>query len=266
MLDLHALVNATGSVTLANISVAANIPANDGQTAPGVPIGTNAVLKGWGGLSQARGIEEMQLISQDQVDSINGEHWLAGAASLLEVAHFDSYLPFSRGGRNIWYHQVVAGAVDFAAYTIDQYPTPNSSGFKNYGQKIMVPQLMGALTANLWGTTPVAPVTMIPAGRYALLGAYVHELTSHGLIRFAHADFQGKKPGFPVIDATKATAIANQPMDAPLWSRNGSQFVALGDIPVFNVTAQGIGLTIDMLTITAGGDTPEVVLNLQQVS
>ena len=264
MLDLKALSDPTGSAVLVNISTAAFIPANDGQTAPGVPIAPNAVLKGWGLMSQARGIEEMQLISQDQIDSINGEHWFGGANSLLEIIHFDTYLPFSRGGRNIYYHQVVAGAASVAAYTIDQYPTPNSSGFKNYGQKVMITQLMGALTADVWGSTPVAPATMIPAGKYALLGAYVHQLTSHAFIRFTHADFQGKTPGFPVVDETKATAIGNEPMDAPLWSRTGTQFVALGDIPVFNVTAQGIGLVIQMLDLTA--DTPHVTLNLQQVS
>ncbi|MCJ7559271.1 hypothetical protein MUO79_01470 [Candidatus Bathyarchaeota archaeon] len=266
MLDLHALVDAVGSVVLANMSIAANIPANDGQTAPGVPIAPGAVLKGLGVQSAvATPLEEAQLISQDQIDPINGEHWFGGAASACPHIAFDSYLPFSRGGRNVHIHQVVAGAAAVDAWLLDQYPNPGNAGFKNYGQKIMLPQLFGAaLVAQTWGTQPVAPVVQIPAGRYALLCAYVHQIADYGVIRFNHADFGGKRPGFACVDSTKAVVRGIIPPDTIMWSRYGSQFVALGDIPVFNATAAGCGLTIDMLTI--GVNTPHVTLNLQQVS
>ena len=89
MLDLHALYNGTGSTTLSNISVAANIPSLDGQTNPGVPIGLGAVLKGWGvATTIADTLKECKLISQDQIDSINGEDWNVGAAGVLGIAHF----------------------------------------------------------------------------------------------------------------------------------------------------------------------------------
>lgn len=266
MFDYHALVDTTGSVAaaLANISVAANIPANDGQTAPGVPIAPGAILKLWGGYTTiADTLHSLQLISQDQVDSINGEAWLPGAASVLGMAAFESYLPYSRGGRNIHYRQNT-GAAPIHAFLIDQYANPGGTQPRNYGQCIKITQTMGALTANLWGSTPVAPAVNIPAGKYALLGAFAAGLTNYASLRFRHADFGGKAPGFPVVDESKAAARAVLPMAAPVFNHTGSQFVAMGDVPIFNATSAGTGLVIDGLAITA--DTPIVTLNLQQVS
>jgi hypothetical protein len=105
---------------------------------------------------------------------------------------------------------------------------------------------------------------MIPAGKYALLGAYVHAMTDGAIIRFTHADFQGKKPGFPVMDPTKAVARAVAPMGCPVFNMYGAQFMALGDIPVFNCTVQGTGLSIEMLDHIA--DTPQVNLHLVQLA
>lgn len=264
MLDLHVLLNTTGCITLSNISVAANIPANDGQSAAGVPIAPGAVLKGWGGFTTTPDyLIEMQLISQDQIDPINGEYWI-GVATALVAVHFDSYLPFQKGMRAIYYRQMTAAA-DTGAYTIDQYSTPAGANVKNFGQRIILPQVFGAaLTANTWGTQVVAPAVMIPAGRYALLGAYVHSLTNAAVIRFEHADFGGKKPGFPVIDESLAITRAVAPMACPVFNNNGHQFMALGDIPIFNCTVQGTGLTIQMLSLAA--NTPEVNLVLVQLS
>jgi len=265
MLDLHALVNATGSATLVDISIAANIPANDGQSAAGVPIAPGAILKGWGFKSLAAGvaIEEAQLISQDQIDPINGEHWVGGASSVLLCTYFDAYLPFIRGKRALYYAQDTAA--DIAGFTIDKYPTPGGADVKTFGQRIILPQVFGgALTANVWGTQIVAPANMIPAGKYALLGAYVHSMTDGAIIRFVHADFQGKKPGFPVMDPTKAVARAVIPMGCSVFNMYGMQFMALGDIPVFNCTVQGTGLSIEMLDMVA--DTPQVNLHLVQLA
>ena len=264
MLDLHALADTTGSITLTNISVAANIPANDGQSAAGVPIAPGAILKAWGLLTTiADTLREARLISQDQIDPINGEYWIGGTTSLLGLLHFDAYLPFLRGLRMIYRRQNTA-ANPVIGYTMDKYPTPSSADVKNFGQTIILPQVFGAaLTANTWGTQIVAPASMIPAGRYALLGVYVHALTNYALIRFEHADFGGKKPGFPVVDDSVASARAVTPIWAPVFS-NGAQFLAMGDVPIFNVTVQGTGLTIDMLSITA--DTPQVMLHLVQLA
>lgn len=265
MLDLHVVLDATGSTALKNISLTANIPANDGQSAAGVPIAPGCVLKAWGAFTTiADTLMELQMISQDQIDPINGEHWLGTATSLLGMAHFDSYLPFQKGMRALYIRQNTAAA-DIGAYTIDQYTNPASASVKNFGQRIIVPQVFGgALTANTWGTVTLTPAVMIPAGKYALLGAYVHALTNYAVIRFTHADFGGKKPGFPVVDESLAAARAVIPMNCPVFNANGHQFMALGDIPVFNVTVQGTGLTIEMLSLTA--DTPEVNIELVQLS
>lgn len=265
MLDLHAIADTTGYVALTNISLAANIPANDGQSSAGVPIAPGAVLKGWGAMTTiADTLMELQLISQDQIDSINGEHWLGAAASVLGIMHFDSFLPFQRGLRALYVRQNT-GAADIVGYTLDQYPSPASAQVKNFGRRIILTQVFGgALTAITWGSQVLAPASMIPAGKYALLGVYVHTLTNHALIRFSHADFGGKKPGFPVVDESKAAARATVPINVPLFNANGSQFWALGDIPIFNVTVQGTGLTIEMMSITA--DTPTVNLVLVQIA
>lgn len=263
MLDLHALADTTGSVTLVNMSLAANIPANDGQSAAGVPIAPGAILKGYGFLSTiADAVRATRLISQDQIDPINGEYWIADA-STLGLVHFDAYLPFQKGLRMLYYRQLT-GAAPIIGYTMDKYPTPGGADVKTFGQTIILPQVFaGALTANVWGTQVVAPASNMPAGKYALLGVYVTGLTNYALIRFEHADFGGKKPGFPVVDDSVAVARAVTPMWAPVFSQ-GAQFLAMGDIPVFNVTANGTGLTIDMLSITAV--TPQVMLHVVQLA
>jgi hypothetical protein len=264
MLDLHALTDG-GSVTLKNISLAADIPALDGQTAPGVPIAPGAVLKCWGAMTTiADTLMELKLISQDQVDSINGEYWNPGAACVLGLQNFDTLLPYSKGGRNISIRQNT-GAANIVAYTIDKYPTPVGANVQNFVNMIKISQVFGgALTAVTWGSVAFAPASNIPAGTYGLLGVYVSALTNYALIRFRHADFGGKIPGFPVVDKTKAAARAVVPMGTPIFNMDGFQFLALGDIPIFRVTSAGTGLTIDMLSITA--DTPNVCMNLVQLA
>jgi hypothetical protein len=262
MLDLHALYDSTGSTTLANATV---IPALDGQTSKGVPIAPDAVLKGWGVFTTiADTLKECKMISQDQVDSINGEDWNVGAAGVLGIAHFPSHLPYKSGGRAISYAQNT-GAAPIVTYTLDWYPSPMGANPQNFGQMIKLPQVFGgALTAGAWGSVPVAPTSNIPAGKYAILGVYVHALTNYAIVRFRHADFGGKIPGFPVVDYAKASARAVVPMPTPVFNLEGEQFRAFGDCPVFNATSAGTGLTIDCLDITA--DTPNVILNLVQVA
>ena len=264
MLDLHALYNGTGSQTLSSLMVAANIPSNDGQTSPGVPIAPGAILKAWGVYTTiADTILAAKLISQDQIDSINGEYYNP-TAGVQGIVNFDSYLPYRSGGRNISYAQNT-GAAPVAAYTLDQYPAPTGAMPKTFGQRILLPQVFGgALTAGAWGTVPVAPASNIPAGKYALLGAYTTNMTNYGIIRFTHAAFGGKKPGFPTVDASKAAARALFPPSCPVFNYQGNQFLALGDCPTFEATSAGTGLTIEMLNITA--DTPNVVLSIVQLS
>jgi hypothetical protein len=264
MLDLHALTLPAGVAALTDLSVAANIPANDGQSAPGVPIAPGAVLKGWGfqALATCTGLIEAQLISQDQIDPINGEHWKSSTSVLLAL-YFDAYLPYSRGKRALYINSTAQN--DVAGYMVDQYPSPVGANVKNFGQMIKLPQVFGgALTANVWGSVVVAPASNIPAGTYALLGVYLGAITDVALIRFEHADFGGKKPGFPAVDETKAISRSVTPMGCPVFNNNGSQFRALGDIPIFRATSAGTGLTIGMLSMVA--DTPTVTLVLVQLS
>jgi hypothetical protein len=260
------MYDGTGSTTIKAINLAA-LPALDGQTVAGVPIAPGAIMKAYGAFTTiADTLKEVKLISQDQIDSINGEDWNVGAASTLGIAHFDANLPYRSGGRTIYTAQNT-GTAPIAAYTIDQYPSPAGSmpSQGKWGQRIILPQVFGgALTAGAWGSVPVAPTSNIPQGKYAIVGAFVHALTNYAVVRFRHADFGGKIPGFPVVDSSKAAARAVLPMPAPVFNLAGQQFLALGDCPVFTTTSTGTGLTIDALSITA--DTPNVILNLVQVS
>lgn len=181
----------------------------------------------------------------------------------FRTSNLDAYLPYRSGGRNIYYKQNT-GANPIIAYTIDQYANPTGAQVNKLGQRIILPQVFsGALTANKWGTNVVAPTSNIPAGKYALLGAYVHNITNYLGLRFEHANFGGKKPGFPVVDMSKAAARAVLPMNTPIFNLYGLQFLAMGDIPMFEVTSAGTGLTIDAISITA--DTPTVNVNIVQV-
>lgn len=263
MLDLHVLYNATGSTTLSNITAAANIPSNDGQAAAGVPIAPNAILKHWGFMTLiADTLKTIQLVSQDQVDPINGEQLNPGAESTWGIMNVEEYLPFLKAARNLSYAQNT-GAAKVAAYTIDQYQA-GSQGKNTLGSHAIIPQVFGAgLTAGAWGSQTFSPTAMPPQGKYAILGAYVSGLTNYGVIRFEHADFKGFKPGFPVVDADLAITRAVAPPNDAIFNLYGRQFVAMGDIPTFNITAQGTGLQIDFYDLVA--DTPNIMLNLAQV-
>ena len=287
MFDLHALYNATGyqessALLTSNLTVNANIPTGDGAPVAGVPIAPGAVLKYWGLLETiADTIFRAQMWSQDMFDAPNGEAWNPGANSTVGLVNFEENLPYVKGARNIGYSQNTAAA-KVIGYTIDQYSDPSSAPRANnpgtiLGQHGIYPQVFGgALTAGAWGTIGFAPaagvvqgasaaatVTLPPAGRYAILGAYVHGLTNYALIRFEHADFGGFRPGFPAVDASLAVARAVAPMNDSIFNLYGRQFVAMGDIPTCRFTAGGTGLTIDAIAVTA--DTPNVIVNLAQV-
>lgn len=123
----------------------------------------------------------------------------------------------------------------------------------------------GALTAITWGSAVFAPSPLLPAGKYAILGARADALTNYGFIRFQHADFGPYLPGFPIVDTALAAARATVG-DSLLTLEAGYQFVDLSDIlkqpccPVFTVSAQGTGLTIQAAAITA--DTPIIEILL----
>jgi hypothetical protein len=124
----------------------------------------------------------------------------------------------------------------------------------------------GALTTNQWSSLAIAPTTAIPNGTYVILGAYVTALTNVALIRFSHADFQGLKPGFPVMNAELTAAVTYQVAmrDSLVTLDMGEQFLSLSDTfgtpqcPVFRVSNAGTGLTAECIGVQA--DTPVVNL------
>jgi len=231
---------------------------------------------GWGGLTTiADTIKEIQLVSQDQLDPINGEDWTPGASSLVGIAHFWDDLIYDKGVRTINMAQNT-GAANNIGYYMDNYPDPTKSPNMNipqYGRQsangFYSTTYGGALTAITWKQQAFAPTKPIPAGRYAIKGVTVSALTNYALIRFRHADFGAFAPGFPVLDLTN-TALANAvaPKD-PLLLNQNLQFCYLSDIlnkpmcPTFTVSNQGTGLQFEMASITA--DTPIVELSLSKV-
>lgn len=270
MLDLHACSSGGSKDTLAAVSTI--LLGNDGQTAAGVPIDPSATLMAWGGLTTiADTIEKLQLLAQDQVDPVNGQQFLPGAASVLGLVNQYDYLPFKTGARNILLAQNTGAANDMV-YWLDHYGKGNAVKIPRYGKangNAMYSTTMSALTALTWGSAAFAPTQLPPAGKYAILGARVTGLTNYGLLRFSHADFGAFSPGFPVLDSSKAAARAVVNDDPLLQTANGWQFSYLSDAlgvpcnPVFTISAQGTGLLIEAAAITA--DTPIVNLVLSKV-
>lgn len=218
-------------------------------------------------------IKELKLVSQDQLDPVNGEDIVTGgtASGLL---HLYDYLKFAAGARTVSMAQNT-GAANNMAYLMDLYPGgpvqkhaiygvdgKNWYGSTTYG---------GALTALTWKQQAFNPTNAIPAGKYAIQGCWASSLTNYALIRFRHADFGVFAPGFPVADANITLARAVTPgagADLTL-AYAGYQFSYLSEKfgvplePVFTVQANATGLNFEMSAITA--DTPQVILNLVKV-
>lgn len=272
MLDLHACSSGGSKDTLAAVSTI--LLGNDGQTAAGVPIDPSATLVAWGGMTTiADTIEKLQLLSQDQIDPVNGAQFLPGAASVLGIVNQYDNLPFKTGARSILLAQNTGAANDMV-YWIDSYPGGKipAQTVPRYGRPAsnsMYSTTFSALTAITWGSAAFAPTQLPPAGKYAILGARVTGLTNYGLLRFTHADFGAYSPGFPVVDSSKAAARAVVNDDPLLQTANGFQFSYLSEIlkipcnPVFTISAQGTGLLIEAAAITA--DTPIVNLVISKV-
>jgi hypothetical protein len=274
MLDIHAVTSGGGTAITAISTIAAG---GDNASAAGVPLASGATLVTWGGLTTiADTIKELKLVSQDLIDSVNGEDYTTGGAASGILSIYDN-LPFYTGARNISMAQNTAGANNIG-FTIDQYSSAGQSNITQeplYGglpnRNAMYSQVFGAaLTAITWGSQKFAPTNAIPAGKYSIKGAWVSSLTNYALIRFQHADFGPFTPGFPVADPNAAIARAVAPGSDLLFSYPGYQFAWLSIIlgvpaePVFTVQAGGTGLNIQCLDITA--DTPQVFLNLTKVA
>src|SRR5437899_1435807 len=233
MLDVHAVTSGGSLTTLAAITTIA--AGNDGATAAGAPIGNNATLVAWGGMTTvADVIEEMQLISQDMLDPVNGTDFKPGATNSLLTYYFAyDNLVFKQGNRKVSMAQKTAAANN-VGFTVDAYPeegknpavTSSYAGAPN--SSVSATFTFSALTAITWGTKAWAPTTPPPLGKYALKGFIIDGLTSSGaLVRFSHADFQGKKPGFFAIDTTSAALSNSNAAKDDLLLYQGYQFVRL---------------------------------------
>lgn len=275
MLDLHAVSGTPGAATVLG-STFATVPSMDGQTAAGVPIAPGAILTMWGGLSPtADTIGAIKLTSQDMIDPLNGEHLVLGAASLLNVKVNWDNLPYRTGLRAVQMG-TNTGVVNSAAFLIDTYADTKAcmAPPRNAGNMVIPSPTTfgGALTTLVWGSAVFAPTNALPAGKYAILGAYVSAIANAAVIRFQHADFGQYTPGFPVSNfETISTATWDKiDKDDMLLTQAGYQFVYLSEmtgqpcVPVFSVTNAGTGLNIQMLSVQ--GDTPVVHLVLSKVA
>lgn len=277
MLDLHAMTITPGAVLVlgANGAIAAG---QDGASVAGVPVNSAklaATLVGWGFLSPtADSIARIKLQSPDQVDPVNGIDVAKGATS-LEIAYwqFDK-LPFETGVRSLTVGTNV-GVVAGTGLLLDHYAGGGQviKGSRNMPNMVIptpATTFGAALVANTWGSQPFAPTSPLPAGKYALLGAYVSAITNVAALRFSHADW-AYDPGFPVVNTQLSAILGIQlaPKDE-LWHEPGYQFVNLQDklegipcCPVFTVGPGSTGLTI--WAIAAQACTPVVSLILAKV-
>jgi len=268
-LDLHSQTITPGAVLV--LGAAGAVSANDGCSALGVPIGPDATLVGWGVASVlANGIARMRLTSQDMVDPVNGEDFAFAATNI--VSHIFKYdnLKYNGGNRVITAGTNTAQTI-CSAITMDWYPGGPTMGVPKHAPNqvgaAVATTFGAALVANAWAGQAFAPGNALPQGKYAILGACVAAMT-HGAIRFAHADFGGKKPGFPVTETGVAANLAGA-SKSDLFLEPGTQFCTLTDslgipcVPVFTCTSNGTGLVIEAMSPTIA--TPTVVLWLAKV-
>ena len=269
MLDFHSQTITPGAVLV--LGAAGAVSVNDGCSALGVPVSTGATLVGWGVESVlANGIARMKLTSQDMVDPVNGEDCAFAATNIISNIWKYDNMPYRSGSRVITAGTNTAQTI-CSAVTLDNYSGgPCVAGSRRMPNQVVAATATtfgAALVANAWAGQAFAPVTALPAGKYAILGAVCAAVT-HGAVRFAHADFGGKKPGFPVCETGVAATLAGA-SKSDLFLEPGLQFVTLSEelgipcCPVFTVTNMGTGLIIEAMSPTIA--TPTVVLWLAKV-
>lgn len=272
MLDLHATTGTPGATTsLLNL---ATIAANDGAAVAGVPINPAARLIMWGSQSLvANTIYLTRLQSQDCIDPINGEQVNLGTTSVVNAFNKFTNLAYKTGVRAIGQTTNTAQTGTSLGLTLDFYPNPQCiAGDRFLENQIALRQTLGADVAISWVSTALAPATAIPNGKYAILGVYAAVTTDPHAVRFAHSDFSGFKPGFPLIDSGEDCIHGFQKgMKDQLQVSPGYQFVELSNLtkkpccPVFTVSNAGTGLNIEQIASSAT-DTPQLTINLARVS
>lgn len=273
ILDVHGISYTPGAALVLGAVAATVTPGGDGASVAGVPIGPQAKLIRWGILSPtADTIAAVKFSSQDQVDPINGEYYIPGAASLINVFHETDNLQYRTGLRQF---QVGTntGVVAGSAYTIDLFPDGPGVIATEFANNCVVPasQTFGAAcVANTWNSQAFTPASALPNGKYAILGVMASAIANGAIIRFQHPDFGGKSPGTILHNyETISTASWDKSDKCPLLQQLGSQFIAMSEelkqplCPVFSVTNAGTGLTMQVLSVQT--DTPVVTLVLAKV-
>ena len=275
MLDIHTVSGTPGATTaLAALNTTPSV--NDGAPVAGIPIRTDARLILWGSTSLvANTIYLTQLLSQDQIDSINGEVINLGTAGLRNEMHKFTNLPYKQGARNVGQTTNTAQSATSLAILLDHYsggPVIGASGLRFAPNQLALRQTLNVNVAITWVSTGFAPAQPIPNGKYALLGVYVAVLTDPAVIRFQHADFQGLLPGFPIVEGGASSILGLQKGTGDkLMTDQGYQFVTLSEVtgkpcvPVFTVNNAATGLIIQMIAPT-NTDTPQLTLNLVKVA
>jgi len=273
ILDVHAVTYTPGAALVLGAVAATVAPGGDGASVAGVPIGPEAKLVRWGILSPtADTIAAVKFSSQDQADPINGEYYIPGAASLINVFHETDNLQYRTGLRQF---QVGTntGVVAGSAYTMDLYPSGPGINASEFSNNCVVPasQTFGAAcVTNTWNSQAFTPASALPNGKYAILGVLASAIANGAVIRFQHPDFQGKSPGCPVHNyETISTASWDKSDKSPLLQELGTQFIKMSHelnqplCPVFSVTNAGTGLTMQVLSVQT--DTPVITLVLAKV-
>lgn len=274
MLDIRAQLGTPGAVLV--LTKLATLIGTDGSVVPGVPLRPDARLIMWGSASLlANTIAANQLISQDCIDPINGENVSLGSASLKNLFYKMTNIPFSTGSRQILQGTNTAQTASSAAITVDHYDPGNKVGdcvgplSRFMMDMVTTPQTLNADVATAWVTTPYAPGSPIPNGKYALMGFLLSKCTQAHLIRFAHADFGWCLPGIPTVDNMIASGI-EQGMGDLLQTDPGYQFQILSEItgkpeiPVFTVSNAATGLNIQSWA-PAATDTPVITPYLAKI-
>lgn len=239
-----------------------------------MPIQDGARLILWGSSSLiANTILNTKLVSQDMVDPINGEEVSLGATSLVNLFYKFTNILYKTGARLVQQTTNTAQTDTSIGGLLDYYDQPAGINPGYFTPSISVPQTSSAANVvNTWVSTGIAPAVAIPNGKYALLGAWNSLSVDPIWLRFNHADFQGKKPGFPMGASSFASAILGlqKVSKGPITMSDGYQFVDISTMsgkpccPTFNVTNAGTGLNMEILAAVVT-DTPRISLHLAKI-
>ena len=137
--------------------------------------------------------------------------------------------------------------------------------------QIQIPQTLNTDVALTWTTTPFAPATPIPNGKYALLGIILEQNWRRSTAYDSNTPTQPRPTSFSYSTIQSLRNPRDQEgMNDAVATDIGFQFCALSEllgkpsVPVFTVSNAATGLNIESVA-AANTDTPVVTLNLAKV-